>query len=454
MNYREEQKKVFLDFLDMYTFKGWKDDFKGEYHKDSLEIYVTTTCNLGCTYCYLDKYGDKLYSPQLKKKDNLISNLKIFTDYLVEEGMFPSTIEIFSGELFALSYWEELLEIIESYVLRFPEGKRSLVTMPSNSTFLADDYLYTRVVYWLERFESHGVPFHFSHSVDGKYLDKDSRPYKDGKNLKYDDVFYERMFLFSRKYHSGFHPMVSSTGIENWKKNFDWYIENITKYITGSDFESIHRLYLLEVRNADWSFEQLKHFEDFLRYMVKRVFEICGFDRDVMYKFMQGSGLNILSPLVSSIGRGIGCSEQHCMYVRLGDLAMVPCHRTSYDGYEGGRFKIEGGKVVDIEPINPELYITMKTFDSDSGPVCQDCNINKVCSHYCMGANYEVNKDFFIPVESVCRMEFLKVKTLVEAMDEIGLVNHIITGLRKGGISEQKKADQIEYILNYSRGRV
>ena len=92
---------------------------------------------------------------------------------------------------------------------------------------------------------------------------------------------------------------------------------------------------------------------------------------------------SIYSPVVSSTGRGISCSEQTDFGVRLGDLAIVPCHRASYEGFNGGHFTVEEKEITGITSENPETYIMYKTFDIHNSPSCQNCVIGNICTQYC-----------------------------------------------------------------------
>ena len=49
----------------------------------------------------------------------------------------------------------------------------------------------------------------------------------------------------------------------------------------------------------------------------------------------------------------IGCTCATDLTVRLGDLAICPCHRTSYNKYLYGKYVIENEEIIDIEAYNP-----------------------------------------------------------------------------------------------------
>ena len=49
-----------------------------------------------------------------------------------------------------------------------------------------------------------------------------------------------------------------------------------------------------------------------------------------------------------------GCTINRALIVRMGDLAIVPCHRTSYDQFLLGHFNVENDvKITDNVPVKP-----------------------------------------------------------------------------------------------------
>jgi radical SAM protein with 4Fe4S-binding SPASM domain len=67
-------------------------------------------------------------------------------------------------------------------------------------------------------------------------------------------------------------------------------------------------------------------------------------------------------------------------------------------------------KITDIKGHNPELYFGTNGFNTQNMPMCESCLLNDLCSHPCLGSNYETTGDIFIPHPNVCRMEFFKTK--------------------------------------------
>ena len=50
-----------------------------------------------------------------------------------------------------------------------------------------------------------------------------------------------------------------------------------------------------------------------------------------------------------------GCTINRALIVRMGDLAIVPCHRTSYDQFLLGHFNVENEKIIGVTAKNIQL---------------------------------------------------------------------------------------------------
>ena len=445
MTHEEEQKNLFLDYLYKHIFFYWKEE-NLRYHS-SLELIVTPTCNTACTYCYYNNFAKKyLYTDNINCKETIIQNCEKVMKWVKNENFRPESFEIFSGEFINLPYCNEILEIIDKSAY-----KDALVVIPTNGTFCRSEETLKKAQDILDKYncdrENHNIRVVYSLSVDGKYLDNDTRPMKNG--VQYDDAFYDRLFKFAVKNDLMFHPMVGAKGIEKWIDNYEWYIENVMKYFQCTEEEAFSRVYLLEVRNPDWTPENCKDLEKFIEYLVDKTFKAYGENLKKYFKVFLGEsrGFNFFSGVLNNIQRGLGCSIQQSLAIRLGDLSLVPCHRTAYKGYEACYFKFDENNKLDIDIVNPNMYMFIQSFDAKNGILCSDCPISSLCGSYCLGANYEVNKDFFIPVKSVCLMEYCKVKAIIEAFDKRGILNLLL----RQGLSRSKRI-QVENLINIIKG--
>ena len=117
-----------------------------------------------------------------------------------------------------------------------------------------------------------------------------------------------------------------------------------------------------------------------------------------------------------------GCTVSDMFTVRLGDLAIPPCHRTAYDGLLYGRFRVEDGKITGIEEHNPQTASRILFQDSIlCSPGCDCCPYNSFCLRGCYGAQQEAGKDPFMPIESVCRLFKGKIDFLIEKFEKLGV---------------------------------
>lgn len=419
----QENDLLFKNFLERTFFRGLKNNVL---NYNSVEFFISPACNLSCKYCYLRKYGDKLYPKEILNYEEIAENSRLLVDWLEDIG-FKGRLELFSGEPTLLPIFFDMLDYAIEHL------KDAVILIPTNMTFLFDDEL-TREIE--ERLKTGRV--FLSASLDGKYLQDINRPFKTEKR-KYSDEFWHRAFQFAKKWKIGFHPMIYSNGIELWKDNFLWFMDMHERY--GIPRET---LYLLEVRNAEWTPEQIFELYKFMKFLVKYAYqEIAKCDKEKFIDFiLRKRGFNILSSPFSIIGRGCGCSLQSTLTVRLGDLAIVPCHRLAYGAYVGGYFEKKDGKIVGIRAHSPELYIAIMTGSFKNFPVCESCLLKHLCSGGCLGAQAEINGEPFVPIPSVCMMEHWKVLGILHGLDEVGMLDEIMSHL-----SSEEKKESIKLLL-------
>jgi len=438
LKYKEENDKLIESFLGRTFFKVWKDG--GNPNFQSLEIMVNAYCNMSCQYCYLNRYQQQLFPDDSCDRDKIMRNLAIFFDWLIENDYKPK-IELFSGELFSQEIGFQILEMI---LYKLAPHYSSSVVVPTNFSFVLDRNRYDRVIDILERSRKVGFPIYLSASFDGKYCE-DQRPFKfqeigkyedygriwkwkynDKKNLK-DDYFYNEAFKLAKKYGFGFHPMIYSKNIEKWKDNFLWFQDMLKKYDIP-----FHSVYLLEVRNVEWSAKQIYEFGEFIKFLIDWSWKFVGYDigryRDFLFKL---KGFNILSSPLTRVGRGIGCSVQSSIYLRPGDLTIGPCHRQCYKHLNSARFKVEEGKIVGLEALNPEYLIVQTSFQAVNQPYCYTCPIKYVCSFGCLGSQYEATGDNFTPIPTVCALEHMKIRAMIEKYEEIGILGQVLENTSK-----------------------
>jgi len=447
MTYQQENDALIRSFMDRTFYRAFKEgpDTKLENFR-AIEFIINYECNLACKYCYVNRYGSDLYPSELWHDDKRIKrNTDMVLNWFLREGMDPK-IEIFSGEPLVqeIAYWavNRILDIV-GHVNKGP------IVIPTNYTFILSDELTKKVDDLITKGAGLGMPVSLSASVDGKYCER-NRPfasnvasaemnekrewtwtYKDNLDPR-DDAFYDKVFAFAASHGYGFHPMVYSEGIEDWQENFLWFQEMFKKHNipwTG--------LYLLEIRNSEWSKTQTKAFQEFVKFLIKFSWDMVGKNRQRYMDFLfKRKGFNMLASPLTTIGRGVGCSFQSSLYLRMGDLKLAPCHRTSYDPLLLGELMIENEQITgDIATTNPELYLAGIATTQKTWPYCESCTIKSMCSGGCLGAQYETMGDMFTPIPTVCRLEHAKLIAMIEAYKEIGMYGSIL-----GRVNEEKRA--------------
>lgn len=400
-----EDKKLLHNFLEKTFFTTWQKGDDGNF--SSLELQVSASCDKGCVYCYYHNYGEHLYPSKLNNRKNILKNTDIILEWLERKKMFPQ-IELFSGEIFSQKVGFEVTEKVIDFYIR--NNVKTGMCIPTNFSFIDDGLKTSEVTRLIEKGWKNGVNVVLSCSIDGKYMDYKNRPHKNNQNF-YSDEYYDKVFEFARIYKSGFHPMIYYKNIKKWIDNFLWFQEMFKKHHIPWN-----NIYLLEVRNDGWNKESINEYQKFIKFVYSWVFEnkFNSNKKDFIENFiLSNKNMNIFNNFCRS-GRGLGCSAQSSLYVRLGDLTCNPCHRTSYDFFNTLYFKCENEKIVDIEPLNVNLFISWISMDKNNFPYCQDCLIRDFCAGGCLGSQFESTSEIFLPIQSVCWQQHGKFKAQVD----------------------------------------
>lgn len=106
--------------------------------------------------------------------------------------------------------------------------------------------------------------------------------------------------------------------------------------------------------------------------------------------------------------------------MRMGDLAIIPCHRTSYNHLNYGKFKVHNERIVGFESAGIENMIHGLVFNNLNSPICQSCLVKYSCHGGCLGAQLEETGDMHMPIPSVCRLEHGKILGILTGLEEIG----------------------------------
>lgn len=430
VQFRQEQSNLLKTILNYRFFNPWKNitASNGQYslqNDANVELYITNKCNQKCEYCYLQKY------PQLYPEANeetILHNLQLFYDYCITNNFYIPEIDMFSGEIWHTEFGLKILEMTLTathFGLNFDH-----ILISSNCSFANDPVALQKIQYYIDEFNRIQKPIIFSISVDGKVIDEKMRPRNNG--TKYTDDYYDNLFAFAK--HNGyyFHPMVSAHSIKYWKENFDWW-EKMHQYYDLP----LHQIMLLEVRNDEWTDEAIKDYCDFIVYVADNFLRTaCKGDTHLMANLVANIRTETIQPpfhgyvpwAITSTDTFLGCTSTTHLTVRLGDLAICPCHRTAYNKYLYGKFVVEDDAIVDIEAQNPQMAIKVLMGNTLTAyPKCDTCLYKNTCLKGCLGAQLEATKDPFFPIESVCKLYKAKYSTILKYYKDKGFIDYYKT---------------------------
>ena len=313
-----------------------------------------------------------------------MNNLKVLYDWIEGKHFFIPKIEFYSGEIWHLDYGLEVLEI--TYQSLKSQRWTEFITIPSNCSFVRDENQLNKIQRYINKFARIGVRIAFSISVDGAVIENDIRPLNNC-TIKSDD-FYDRLMLFAVHNNYCFHPMVAAKSVHKWIENHKWWESKCEEY--GLNPEAIM---MLEVRNNDWDEESIQHYIEFLDYLIERYkHKYCKDDNKLFFEhyflFHPESKLNGYIPYALSLTDTFaGCSVSNHLTVRLGDMAICPCHRTAYNKYLYGWFQIENNEIVDIIGNNPQMASRILLANNNIASLdCDVCPINERCLKGCFGS--------------------------------------------------------------------
>lgn len=445
--YQKEQSDILKTLLNYRFFNVWKgigstNKEHGLQKATHLELYLTNQCNQKCEYCYLTKYPE-LYPKDKNTPEIILKNLKILYEYIILNNFSIPILDVFSGEIWHTEFGIQFLEITLEYIKK--GMKISQILIPSNCYFVHSNKTLSRIQSLIDQSNNMGVPIVFSISTDGKIIDDNSRP-RNSKET-YNDDFYERLFTFAKVNHFLFHPMISSSNVKYWKENYEWWQQMLKYY----EFER-DDIMMLEVRNGDWTEESIKDYCDFMIYLIDDFCKnICNNNIELFGNIISHVRLNedtfklqgYVPWALSKTETFTGCTVASHLTVRVGDLAICPCHRQAYDKYLYGYFIVENNHIVDITAVNPNNAIKILMGNSlTTMPRCNMCIYNKCCLHGCHGAQIEYNNDPFFPIDNVCDLYKAKFKTIFQHLRDMGVINYLKT------ISDKEyNTDYVKFIL-------
>lgn len=428
--FNKEQDQLLKSILQARFFNGWKGissvpPESSPAHESILELYITNKCNQNCTYCYLQKHKE-LYPPNVTE-DQILNNLKILCDYIVANHFNIKQLDLFSGEIWHTEFGFQILDILYEYISNGMQIASILI--PSNCYFVNNAQTFQRIQNYINKFQNTtSCQLLFSISVDGKIIDDIDRMRKNQE--VYSEEFYDNLFTFAKINTFYFHPMINADTIQYWKENYEWW-ESKCKYYNMD----INTMMLLEVRSTDWSDEATQEYCSFMNFLADKFYkDICHNDFELFANVIGDIRLNqnntitlsgYIPWVVPQNRTAIGCTVSTALTIRLGDLAICPCHRTAYDKYIYGYFVVENNMITDIRANNP--YVAIKILMSNTqvtSPICSTCLYNYCCLKGCYGLQLEQGADPFFPLEPLCKFFKTKIKSNLQYLRDKGIIDY------------------------------
>lgn len=378
-----------------------------------LELYITPTCNKHCEYCYLQKHRKEIYPPEINNFDTIKKNLKILLNSFIERGYnHLNRIDIFSGEIWNIDYGYEILDIILNY-LRAGFILDNFI-IPTNGSFLFNDKYYNKMKDYVDAFNHYRCNFVLSFSYDGYIVEQEVRPFNDSKkNELSQDLLIDRLKEFHQDYNFGFHPMIYAENIDKQIDNFKWWVEFF------GDEDIFEQTMLLEVRNNNWTDERIIGYLKWLKYVMEYHYHFLesheqNFSKALYLEMIFGIGriskvktYNYL-PHRLAVNRTASCGLTQGFCVRLGDLGICPCHRSSYSKLMIGNFIVENNKITGIFANNPQMAINIWMNGDSSWLKCDACALKRFCIKGCRGAQFEELREPMYPLETACEHAYAK----------------------------------------------
>lgn len=439
--YEKENNDLLEQILDNAFYRGFKDPTQKRYGHANLEMNITAACNQKCEYCYLVKYGDKIYPKEIRNEKNIIANINLLMNYFIDKKMNPGSMDIFSGEIWGTKFGNEVLQTILDGIDR--GFGINYIMVPSNMSFLLYDTKRKAVEKYIDKYKEHGVNLTFSASVDGLILEENQRSFVDEKNNnKRTQEFYDMLFDWCKERTYCFHPMVAAVGIEHWCENYDWWQNMFRKH----DLDPFQYGMYLEVRNNEWNIEKIGHYLKFLNHVIDYDYNIiCSSDTEYFFREAichNNKNKGYFPYVLLNTGDTYGCTLSTCLMIRMGDLAIGPCHRTHYEQFIFGKYNVEDGHITGVKANNVQLANMILNGNENTVMInCNKCPISFVCMKGCLGAQYEANGEILQPCASVCDMQKARVIFLYLKYKKIGFFD----------VDEERNKNRLEFLRDFEK---
>lgn len=453
--FKEQNSELFAHLLNTLYEYNKVDSTQENYSIPVMELYLTPTCNQQCEYCYLQKNKEHLYPSSLDDKATILKNLRILFDYYLEKGYSFKRIDLFSGEIQGYPYGNEVFDILLEYIQK--GVKIDFISIPTNASFCFSSDLTNIVNQYIYKFSRLGTRVSYSISYDGPYLDAISRP--NSQNIDKNEEYLKNLTTFMKQNLCGFHPMIAPATIEYQIENYKSWLKLFDDYFPEEEpLVNYGRIMQLETREVGWTEPKIIEYLKWLKFMMNADLEYF-FHGNIEAFLKKNAELQSLPDAIApqilptkDLWEGympyrsgpsadlLGCVLGKAICVRLGDLALAPCHRTSYPKFMLGNFVLneDKTKIIDIECNNYPLASAIYVTGFLTKPVCSTCALNDCCPKYCLGANYEYSHELFYPVEDNCNLQKAKIVFLYHYYNKLGAANAWVVNRSYAALKEKE----------------
>lgn len=431
----KEQKDLMTFYMNTDLIPIPENNESIHINRNGIELIVRPDCNQRCEYCYLTQHGKELY-PDKVSKEEILHNIDLFLDYYYNERKnYSYLIELFAGDLFFDGLFFDVIKILKKYLIPIHQKHEDLreymttLCIPSNLSFVVEKPEYVPLVLEIkEELREYNIRLIFSWSSDGLYAVNS----REKKELTQE--YFEKINDFCEKVGAGVHPMVAPENVHNWIENYEWWLKLLSTR-EEHDFQPM----MLEVRNNNWTDENIEDYKKLLTHMMEVRYSICDYDnkklarhlfigdaQDGTLKRMDNyDPLCLITKEPNNARTHISCSMQKLLHINCTNLSLVICHRLSYPVTTGIYFDVneDNSKIIDFTPYNPDLYIQVRTMSTKMLPVCSSCEINDYCLKGCLGAQFEDSGEILLPIPSLCHFFKEKNKHLAFLYHKYNLFN-------------------------------
>lgn len=393
---------LFQDIL----YRNYFNDF--QQGKKQIEFLLNNNCeqNYNCIKCNncIDKElykNQNIYEPS---KTTKIENLKTLIDWYVNNNFYCDII--FNG---CVDYEMNILSIFEYLNQVFKTSKNT----PKNI------YVYTKgenieILHSIKNiFTNSNIEITFIINVNGKYCDKNSNT-----------INYNNIINFINTNRCIINASITSQNISSWIENYKWWIEVLT-------FDNIKKLYLNELLDNSWDYEQIQEYLTFLNFQInlyssffKEDFKEIIFNKDNIMSFLN---IQIIDQeFLTNKKYYQNCLFHTALTIDVSTLKIPMCHKLNYPIYHIGEILInkdEKQENIVFSPINLSGTIAKAHLKKSCTPHCEYCNYLNICPKTCYGENFKVSYNPLCPIKESCNLIKAKYNFLIYKFNLMNLMD-------------------------------